>query len=630
MGFLNPHLLPLASLAAIPVLIHLISRLRLRQAQFPSLILLQTVRRDRFSWLRLKELLLLVVRTLALLALLLALARPYLRRTVPGLGSAQDLIVVLDDSYSMAYGSRWNRARQAAHAFLSSLAKGQRVQVLTSSQPESTLSSPGTTIPLLHAWLDSLRPSYSSRTLEPAIRRASQLAQAATAAVVVITDLQERALPPDLTVPKGATITLVDVAAPDFDNAGVVALRPDNPISPRQLTATFVNYGPRPVTRVAAFQADSAAAERMVVLGPGSRTQITFAVPSGNAPIPVQVQLRSDSLMPDNSRYGLVAPHKPTPVLVVQSAEAITNFLADALGPDSTAQFRLTVIDPHQLRATDLRRYPVVIVTDASRITPADWDRLDFYLRTGGAALVLTGALPGPGSGLERYARVLGTVLPAGFVSIVDLDTTHPALDILRPGDLAPARFFTHVRLAPVAGRVLARLADQDPFIIETANGRLHIWAVTLLPSATDLMFKAAFVPLLHRTLSYLAATNLRTDYLIGDTIRVMLDQAGPLMVTTPGGNYSLTADVALGRPRAIFTATRVPGSYRFGANGPVVVVNVDPAEGDLTRADPARLRTQGFKLQTPGFKNETAGLAPLLLYLAAAAFAAEMIVLAL
>ena len=73
MGFLAPSLLPLAALAAIPIAIHILSRLRLKRADFPSLLLLTTARRERFSWLRLKELLLLIFRTLALLGLLLAL-----------------------------------------------------------------------------------------------------------------------------------------------------------------------------------------------------------------------------------------------------------------------------------------------------------------------------------------------------------------------------------------------------------------------------------------------------------------------------------------------------------------------------------------------------------------------------
>ncbi|MEO0005537.1 MAG: BatA domain-containing protein, partial [candidate division WOR-3 bacterium] len=84
MRFFSPQFFWLLPLAAIPFIIHLLSRLRLRRKDFPSLLLLQTVRRERFSWLRLKEIILLVLRTLTLLLLLFALTRPYLPVRSPG------------------------------------------------------------------------------------------------------------------------------------------------------------------------------------------------------------------------------------------------------------------------------------------------------------------------------------------------------------------------------------------------------------------------------------------------------------------------------------------------------------------------------------------------------------------
>jgi len=134
MGFSAPGLLPFAALAAIPVVIHILSRLRLKRAEFPSLLLLTTAKHERFSWLRLKELLLLIFRTLALLGLLLALARPFVRHRLPGLGRANDLIVVLDDSYSMSKPSQWQRALAVARELLNSLGPGRRAALIVSSE----------------------------------------------------------------------------------------------------------------------------------------------------------------------------------------------------------------------------------------------------------------------------------------------------------------------------------------------------------------------------------------------------------------------------------------------------------------------------------------------------------------
>ncbi|MEO0080601.1 MAG: VWA domain-containing protein, partial [candidate division WOR-3 bacterium] len=331
MGFAVPNLLPLVGLAALPVLIHLISRLRLRRADFPSLFLLQSVRRERFSWLRLKELLLLILRTLALTALLLSLTRPYLRRALVGLGTGQDLIVVIDDSYSMTYGSRWARAKEALDAIFNHLGRDQRVWILTGSQPD--------TARLLYrtqrSTIDSIKPSYTSATLERSVAKAVQLARAERAAVLVITDLQERALPATIKTPQDLAVTLIDVGESDFANAGIAGVRANNRLNARNLEVTIANYSRHPVTRVVSCEWRAASPggewrtgeEKVVPLKPQDRKLVDFAAPA--EPATIRFQLEEDSLEPDNSRYWVLPQSKETPVLVVQSSEEAAGFLAD-------------------------------------------------------------------------------------------------------------------------------------------------------------------------------------------------------------------------------------------------------------------------------------------------------------
>ena len=85
--------------------------------QFPSLMFVrripyQTVRRRKI-----RDLALLCVRLAALLLIIAAFARPFLWRpnaaTAIGPG-AREVVVLLDQSYSMGYGDRWDRAKAAA------------------------------------------------------------------------------------------------------------------------------------------------------------------------------------------------------------------------------------------------------------------------------------------------------------------------------------------------------------------------------------------------------------------------------------------------------------------------------------------------------------------------------------
>jgi hypothetical protein len=640
MGFAAPSLLPLAALAAIPVVIHILSRLRLKRAEFPSLLLLTTAKRERFSWLRIKELLLLIFRTLALLALLVALARPFVRHRLPGLGRANDLIVIVDDSYSMSKPSQWQQAIAVTRELLSSLGPGRRAALLLASQAapsaSSLLSPPSSLLPLL----DSVKPSFTGGVLEPALKRAVELAKPAHAEVAVVTDLQARTIPSDWRPPADVPVLLVAVAAPDGDNAGVTRVYTEDrfPVAGRatRIKADFANYGPHPATRTAVLTLDDRREEQAVAIKPHSSATVTFETALADSGYHVAaVGLRGDSLEADNTRWLTVYQPQRLSVLVVESPAAPARYLVDALGTDSSSIFSLTTIAAAEFGRYDPRRFAAVVITDAAALSRPDWTRLGFFLQSGGSALVMFGNPPTDSSLLADRIRFLGLSRPAGFVSVASVDTTHPALEILSASDLSAARFFAHARLDPTAGRVLARLSDGEPLMLDTENGRLIVWAFTTLPEFTDLVFKAAFVPLLHRTLLYLASGELRSGYLVGDTIRAPVEGSGSVTVSTPAGRVVDSPEPGAGRPEVVLTRTAKPGIYRVGDRP--YAVNVLPAEGDLTQASPDALARQGYQvlpassnLQSTIANRQSSDLSPLLLWLAAFAFAAELLLLAL
>ena len=102
MNFLNPLYLFGLAAAAIPILIHLFTRKRPREVHFPSLEFLTEVNQSEIRRLRLKQWLLLLLRTLAVAALALAMSRPALKgTTAPGGRAATTMVVLLDQSGSM-------------------------------------------------------------------------------------------------------------------------------------------------------------------------------------------------------------------------------------------------------------------------------------------------------------------------------------------------------------------------------------------------------------------------------------------------------------------------------------------------------------------------------------------------
>src|SRR5947207_9865807 len=91
--------------AAVPVVIHLIFRMRKRRIVFSSLRFLHQSMLKESKRLKLRELILLLLRCLACIFIALAFARPYRANsalTGPGGRVTEDVVLVLDDSPSMS------------------------------------------------------------------------------------------------------------------------------------------------------------------------------------------------------------------------------------------------------------------------------------------------------------------------------------------------------------------------------------------------------------------------------------------------------------------------------------------------------------------------------------------------
>ena len=133
MSFLTPlFLLGLAGLA-VPVIIHLIQRERKHVVEFPSLMFLRRIPYQSVRRRRVRHWPLLLLRLAALALIVLAFARPFFRRpdvAAAAAGGAREVVVLVDRSYSMAYGDRWARAVDAARNAATALGPADRASIV--------------------------------------------------------------------------------------------------------------------------------------------------------------------------------------------------------------------------------------------------------------------------------------------------------------------------------------------------------------------------------------------------------------------------------------------------------------------------------------------------------------------
>src|SRR5579862_1758943 len=166
MSFLHPLFLFGALAVAVPIIIHYVFKMKAPIVLFPSVRFLRQVDRQVAKRQKLQELLLLLLRCLALLLLALALAGPVIKPlgNLPG-SAGTAAVIVLDDSYSMsaldAGGLIFARAKGLAATILNTFHPGDSAGIFTSRRPAALQRD----LTALEAELNDLQPSMGGEPL---------------------------------------------------------------------------------------------------------------------------------------------------------------------------------------------------------------------------------------------------------------------------------------------------------------------------------------------------------------------------------------------------------------------------------------------------------------------------------
>lgn len=132
--FSAPWLLFALPAALLPLLLYWWKRRQRHRRRFPSLQLIRETAAEQARRLRLREILLLLLRILALACLVLAAAGPVVRSEGPLGGAPERVVVLLDRSLSMTAvdsgGERFERAKSACARYLKLLPSGTLVDLV--------------------------------------------------------------------------------------------------------------------------------------------------------------------------------------------------------------------------------------------------------------------------------------------------------------------------------------------------------------------------------------------------------------------------------------------------------------------------------------------------------------------
>ncbi len=582
MGLLAPLFLLGLAAVAVPVLIHLRLRHRSRVIQFPSLMFISRAPYRSIRRRRVKDLVLLALRCLALALLAVAFARPLLESGAAAEDTARNrlVVVLLDNSFSLGFDDRWQRAQTAAEAEFDGLAAGSdRGALIVYSDQAELVSGPTSNGELLVSLVRDAELAPRATSLLPALQVArglfAEVGDTSARELVIVSDYQRSSWAADhaAALPSGVEVRLVDVGAAsgDVGNAAVTDVAFDHAES-----------GEREQVGVAArvsYQAVGGAAEddssrvlraeldllfdgdvvqtRAVELARNSSSIVDFApeVLERERTVRGIVRLREDRLEADNAFHFVLSPAHEVGVLVIEPAgdRRRGRYLEEALALGRRPLFRVSRVRASGFEPAMLAGISVVVLNDAAQELSAPASAaVAGFVRDGG------GLLLGVERGLGSTAGLLGELgvaseaqvdrLSGTAGSLAWFDGDHPVFDVFataRSGDFSSASFFRYHRLAePDDGAVIARFDDGSPALLDllpiradapgsagpgSAEAASTGGRVLVLPTSFDtfwntLPVQAVFLPFVHRSVEYLAGYALpRSWYRVGEVAEVEL-----------------------------------------------------------------------------------------------------------
>lgn len=651
----------LAGLVAlvVPVLIHLSQKTKKDAVPFPSLMFLSRVPYKEVRRQRIRNWLVFLLRSAAIIGLVGAFSRPLLRNAAVGplsLAEARELVIVLDRSFSMAYGDRWERAVGAARELIAGLGPEDRVTLITFSDRATALRAPGRDPTSLSTLLGRVELSYGATRYGAAIELAAQVlgeSELPRREAVMISDLQRVGWDEELDVrlPPGTTLTIVNAGGSDLQNVAVSGVTFDRntrgALDRATVSARVANVGPDSVSDLPVtleIEGEPTGSRRITLKGHEAMTVRFPEVALPEREVRGAVRIGDDGLPVDNVFHFLLSPGQSIPVLVLQHQAARPDaslYLERALSVGSSPPHRVTVKRMADFEAADLVGQAVVILNDVPFPSGDRGRALQTFFEGGGGVLSTAGQRAGSvlwGAGPSGVAPVaVGQLIDrlrdrGGTLSITEYD--HPVFQLFnspRSGDFSRARFFSYRQVAQSdSATVIARFDDGGIALAEIAggSGRLLVWTSDLTGSWNDFPLQPVFLPFVHQVVRHLADyVPERPSYTVGEVVdlaeylrmprpraaadRVAQDEE-ELVVTTPSGLRSVET---LGANQALLRVEE-QGFYEFrrlsgdGESLHSLAVNVDPIESDLTPLDAEEFASA---VTASGEGSEASALAALL-----------------
>ncbi|MAG20832.1 MAG: BatA domain-containing protein [Candidatus Marinimicrobia bacterium] len=580
MSFLAPSLLWGLLAASVPFIIHLVSNRRVQKVEFSTVRFIKELEHETIRQLKLRQWILLILRTIAIVLLVMVFARPvkvgYFPVWAAGDQSAR-LTFLLDNSASISATvngeSLLQRSKVTVLKLLGGMQDSPFIEIYQSSPLKRVLSEKLVSIETVEQVISTIDETTLEDDLWHGVNtvlnqsdlNVGQSGKVATREFYIFSDFPA-------TVPEAWQLYSQNIsdspAAWRFylfpqpvlkDNMTILsATVASSLLMPNQLMTVTTDISNQADvlknnTPVQLYFENNRVGQVVSDFAPLEMKNFAFqAFPGKTGTVHAVLEIPEDDYGHDNQRFfQFYVPDRIRCKIVASSAEEMSplKFALDSINRQS--QFVETEEQiSSDLAQLSLDEVDVLILLNPSVLSNSAYREVERFTSDGGGVIIFLGdRIVTSGGELLRSAFAIPRATDLivlgsdAFHSVDHIAEEHPLLHNFPVKELTSEmpQLFSHVRMASsTGGDVLLSLSDSDPLLMEFRRHLASVLVFTTLPDLrwTDLPVRGIFVPLLHRMLVYLAGE-------ISDGFMLQIDS----QLTVPLSGSVISRELTLVKP---------------------------------------------------------------------------------
>ena len=540
MHFIYPGFLFALTALAIPIIIHLFNFRRFKKIYFTNVRFLREIRQDTQSRSRLRHLLILISRLLAVTCLVLAFAQPYIPVTNKKIEAGiKRISIYIDNSFSMdaigKNGSLLESAKKKAREIALAYKPSDQFQILTSDfeARHQRLISRDEFLQLV----DEVKPGSSVKSLSEVIQRQQEAISSGeektSKKAFIISDFQKSTTNDELQADTSIQFSLVPVEASQINNLYIDTCYLSTPFvqlnTPNELTVIIRNRGNTNSENIplkfSINGIQKAIASVNAPAGSSGEAKLSFTLSESGWQEAV-LSITDFPVTFDDNFYFVFNVRKNLEILCINGKE-ISPSLNAVFNNDE--YFHLRNTSSGQIDYSSFPTMQLIVLNEINSFSSGMIHELQKYVIKGGTVFII----PSEEAELTSYSDLMTTlgidsysqkILSADKVSSIEEKNSLFA-NVFEKGKSIPEnmdlplvnQYYTFKRSIKSNTQNIMKLQSGNPFLIGSISGKGKVYALgTSLQSASGSFSRhALFVPVFLRA-ALQGSSEIKTPLVIG------------------------------------------------------------------------------------------------------------------